>query len=122
MRNAAVDTTKPKRSGDAAVDGLGRGLIAGLLMGAYLLAVGMLSGAALPALMARFAAVDGNPPALIGALTHLGTSAVYGALFGVLWHAAVFSTLDGLSTGTYTFYCAVPGHRAAGMEGTLVVK
>ena len=24
--------------------------------------------------------------------------------------------------GTYTFYCAIPGHRTAGMEGTLVVE
>lgn len=27
-----------------------------------------------------------------------------------------------LKAGTYKFYCSVPGHRAAGMEGTLVVK
>jgi plastocyanin len=27
-----------------------------------------------------------------------------------------------LTPGTYTFYCTVPGHRDAGMQGTLTVK
>ena len=34
------------------------------------------------------------------------------------------STIDipDLKAGTYTFYCSVPGHEAAGMKGTLTVS
>jgi plastocyanin len=35
--------------------------------------------------------------------------------------ASTSATLE-LQPGTYSFYCSVDGHRAAGMEGKLVVK
>lgn len=32
------------------------------------------------------------------------------------------STVADLKPGAYTFYCDIPGHREAGMEGTITVK
>jgi plastocyanin len=38
-----------------------------------------------------------------------------------LAHGKTSVQLD-LTPGTYTFYCSIPGHRQAGMQGTLTVK
>ena len=43
----------------------------------------------------------------------------------VVVHANGGETATGtieLDAGTYTFYCSIPGHREAGMEGTLEVQ
>ena len=50
-----------------------------------------------------------------------GTSgAVLGA--GVVQTGGTSSVKVALKPGTYTYFCQVPGHRAAGMLGTITVK
>ena len=39
-----------------------------------------------------------------------------------LIHEGSTSTVVNLKPGTYHYFCTVPGHREAGMEGTLIVK
>jgi plastocyanin len=40
----------------------------------------------------------------------------------VVQNGGVSTVSTTLTAGTYTFYCSVPGHEAAGMKGTLTVK
>jgi plastocyanin len=58
-----------------------------------------------------------------GALEHNVTIAQGSTVLGATptFTAAVKNLTLTLKPGTYTFYCSVPGHRAAGMEGTLKV-
>ncbi len=39
----------------------------------------------------------------------------------VVQHGGISAVTVKLKPGTYTFYCPVPGHRQAGMQGTLTV-
>jgi plastocyanin len=56
-------------------------------------------------------------------LQHSIALAVTGIPAGpVVGHGGVSEVVANLAPGTYTFYCTVPGHREAGMTGTLTVR
>jgi plastocyanin len=66
--------------------------------------------------------IDFTNPASIGHNVTIEDSA--GKTIGeteTLAEGSTSTTVD-LKPGTYTYYCSVPGHREAGMEGTLVVE
>ena len=69
--------------GDAAVDGLIYGLVAGAAMAAYLIGAGLLAGTDVATMLARFDAGDASSP-VRGALMHLAVSGVYGMLYGLI--------------------------------------
>ncbi len=70
--------------GDAAVDGLLAGLGAGVLMALVLALSGLFGGAGIAGTLALFTPF-GSPGPLAGAISHLAVSAIYGAVFGVLY-------------------------------------
>jgi hypothetical protein len=76
---------KEQTASDAIVSGLFAGLLAGILMGVYLLIWGLIAGSSPSELLLLFAQGQSATP-LSGALLHLGVSAVYGSLFGLLCH------------------------------------
>ncbi|MFQ5859865.1 MAG: hypothetical protein ACE5LU_30080 [Anaerolineae bacterium] len=84
MLNGKQLKRKETTVGDAAVDGLLAGVVAGIVMAAYLVAIGVVTGEGPATVLARFAPGAGASP-MTGALVHLAESAVYGALFGVGW-------------------------------------
>ena len=107
--------------GDAAVDGLLSGVVAGLVMAAYVLIVGLLSGTSWEAVLAQFDP-GLNPAPLTGGLTHLAVAGVYGALFGVGWRALhrAWPRLPALLAGAgfggvlWVLAVVVTGSRASG--------
>ncbi len=74
----------PATIGDAAVDGLLGGLVAGIGMAGYLVIVGLTAGEGPGLVLGRFAP-SAEASALTGALMHLAVSGVYGMLFGLGW-------------------------------------
>ena len=96
---------KETTMGDAAVDGLLAGVVAGLAMAAYLVAIGLVTGEGPATVLARFAPGAGASP-MTGVLVHLSESAVYGAVFAVGWRlvarrprSSLLTVLAGLAYG-----------------------
>ena len=80
---------------DAAIDGLFKGVLAGIVMFLSLAIAGMLIGDHPAVILSRFSP-SANPSPLSGLLTHLGVSAVYGAIFGLACWIAIWRRRIGL--------------------------
>jgi hypothetical protein len=74
--------------GDAAVDGLIAGGLAGLPMAAFLAAVVLITGGSVAALLRWIAPGPSGTP-VTGALVHLAVAGVYGLLYGLARRALV---------------------------------
>ncbi len=79
----ALDYTKPT-TGDAIVDGLFSGILAGLVMAAYLVIVGSTYGESPAVVLSRFSLRGEMSPAA-SVLLHLAISGIYGMLYGLVW-------------------------------------
>ncbi len=82
--NKSKPLTYPATIGDAAVDGLLAGLVAGSGMAGYLVFAGLTAGEGPGQVLGRFAP-GAEAAALTGALMHLAVGAVYGMLFALGW-------------------------------------
>ncbi|HFQ92626.1 MAG TPA: hypothetical protein ENK32_01335 [Anaerolineae bacterium] len=120
MATTNSSSAQNKRVGDTAVNGLIGGIIAGLVMALVLLAAGFLNGESPAVVLQRFDPAQANNW-LVGLLTHLAVSAVYGLVFGLIAlgllrirpSLARFSWLMGLIYGLVLYGIA----RAAFLSG-----
>jgi hypothetical protein len=71
-------------TGDAAVDGLLAGGLAGVVMAVYLTVAGLTWGDGVAATLGHFDP-GGTASPVVGVISHLAVSGVYGALFGIGW-------------------------------------
>ena len=103
MANSKPLTQQHSTLGDAAVDGLINGVIAGILMTLYLILAGLVTSEGPAQMLARFDP-GAEPSPLRGALMHLAVAGVYGVLFGlgrrlVRWRSRLPDWLAGLAYG-----------------------
>jgi len=71
-------------AGDAVVDGLLRGIAAGLVMAVVLVVVELLQGQSAATTLGRFG-LNGPATPIAGLLGHLAVAAVYGGVWGFVW-------------------------------------
>jgi hypothetical protein len=72
-------------AGDAAVNGLFSGMLAGAAMAAYLVVALSISGESPADVLSRFGSANGATSPLVGAVSHLAMSAIYGIAFALIW-------------------------------------
>jgi hypothetical protein len=85
MAELSKDVRKEIKFGEVAVDGLFAGLLAGLVMAAFLAVTALLRAETQSDLFSRFYPAQAVTP-LTGLLLHLAVSSVYGILFGFIWY------------------------------------
>lgn len=73
-----------RSAGDAAVDGLLNGAVAGAAMAIYLLIISVATGASLAATLSAFDLDQGVSP-VRGAVIHLAVAAIYGMVFSLIY-------------------------------------
>jgi len=106
MQNTKQLTHEKIRAGDAAVDGLISGIVAGAVMALYLVIAGWLLGTDAGTMLARFDPGEATSP-LRGALMHLAVSGVYGIVYALiatrLWRVRWPGALKGIAYAAILF-------------------
>jgi hypothetical protein len=112
---AITNTTQEKISSntDALINGLFAGIGAGLAMLLFLLTAGLFTGDGTAVTLSRLSSSVQPTNPLSGAFLHLGTSAIYGGLYGFLLRfvpeqrkTAAFKLSAGLVYGLFLFVLA----------------
>lgn len=80
---------------DKLINGLFVGILAGVVMLAFLLLAGLVTGEGPAATLARFSVPGQETTPIASAFLHLGVSAVYGSVFGLLFHLLPFKMRRG---------------------------
>lgn len=87
MTSKEIFSSETQRGmGDAAVDGILAGVLGGIFMILFLLTAALIAGGPLTAVLGRFDIQAASRP-IVGLLTHVAISAIYGLFFGVLFAA-----------------------------------